>query len=150
MDKYSKDCIDGVWVEPTVLNGVQQILDVHNGTVYVESGELTILGELKGTLSVKPGAKAIIQGKQSGTVAVSGDAKLIVYGGLSGTVSVSRGGVVIVESSGTIRGTLTNDGLVTLKGGFGGARTGTGRLEIVDSGYIKEPITRNGITYYEW
>jgi hypothetical protein len=55
-----------------------------------------------------------------------------------------------IEASGRLGGTLTNDGLVVLRGVMGGARTGSGSLRIEGNGYIKQPIIRDGIQYFEW
>jgi hypothetical protein len=37
-----------------------------------------------------------------------------------------------------------------VRGVFGGARSGDGELILEGAGYIKEPVIRDGVHYYEW
>ena len=122
--KYGFDYINGREVPQTVIEDDFTIQGKHNGTVHVENGTLTIQGELHGTLNVQSGAKAIIIGKQHGTV--------------------------IVEANGKLAGTLNNNGIVIVKGAFGGAQSGQGNLILEENGYIKQPVIKNGMKYYEW
>lgn len=122
--KYGFDYINGREVPQTVIEDDFTIQGKHNGTVHVENGTLTIQGELHGTLNVQSGAKAIIIGKQHGTV--------------------------IVEANGKLAGTLNNNGIVIVRGVFGGAQSGQGNLILEENGYIKQSVIKNGMKYYEW
>lgn len=148
--EYGFDYVDGVKVPHTVITDDYTIKSKHNGTVHVEGGILTICGELNGTLDIQSGATVIIIGKQRGTVSVNSNAKVTIIGELQGTTSVSNYGTVIVEKTGKLEGTLNNNGTVIVRGVFGGAQSGNGELILEEDGYIKQPIKKNGINYYEW
>lgn len=122
----------------------------HNGTIHVENGTLTIQGELYGTLDVQTGAKAIIIGKQHGTVSVENNAEVIIVGELHGTTNVCNYGTVIIEKHGKLAGTLSNNGVVIVRGVFGGAQSGNGELILEGNGYIKQATIKDEINYYEW
>ena len=72
------------------------------------------------------------------------------YMELSGTTNVSNYGTVIVEERGKLTGTLSNNGVVIVRGVFGGAKSGNGELILEGNGYIKQPTIKNGMNYYEW
>jgi len=148
--KYGFDRIDGRDVPQMVIDDDFTIHGKHSGTVHVERGTLTIQGELRGTLDVQSEAKVIIVGKQHDTVSVNDDAEVIVFGELHGTTNVSAYGTVIVEAHGKLAGTLHNNGVVIVKGVFGGAQSGNGNLILEENGYIKQPTVKDGINYYEW
>lgn len=148
--KYGFDHIDGRDVPQTVIEDDFTIQGKHAGTVHVENGTLTIQGKLHGTLDVQSGAKAIIIGEQHGTVSAANNAEIIIFGELHGTTNVSAYATVIVEAHGKLAGTLNNNGTVIVKGVFGGAQCGNGELILEESGYIKQPVIKNGINYYEW
>lgn len=147
---YGFDIIDGKSTPPLIITSDYVLTGVHQGTVYVEAGILTVIGILQGTLVVQYGTKVKINGKQQGTVYVYPEASVIVSGAIEGTVTLENGASLLIEETGKLAGTLTNNGLVILRGVFGGARTGHGQLQIEGNGYIKTPVTRNGIQYYEW
>lgn len=148
--KYGFDCIDGRDVPQTVIEDDFTIQGKHDGTVHVENGTLTIQGELHGTLDVQSGAKAIIIGKQYGTVSVANNAEIVIFGELHGTTNVSVHGTAVVEAHGKLAGTLSNNGTVIVRGVFGGAQSGHGELILEENGYIKQPVIKNGMNYYEW
>ena len=151
MDRFEAfDIMDGIKVPQLVLREDTLIDQVHKGTVIVESGTLTLRGTIKGTLSVSPGASAIIYGKQSGTVSVSAGALVIVHGKISGSVSLSHGSKLIIEEGGALAGSLTNNGMLILRGVFGGASSGNGSLVIEGNGFEKTPDIRDGVHYYTW
>ena len=135
---------------PLVITSDYVLQDTHRGTVYVESGTLHVHGVLQGTLNVHSGANAVITGEQQGTVAIASGAKVRVLGAIQGTTSLEPGANLVIEDTGKLAGTLANDGLVILRGVFGGARSGSGSLRIEGNGYIKKPIIRGGIQHYEW
>ncbi|CAB1248288.1 conserved protein of unknown function [Ruminococcaceae bacterium BL-4] len=146
--EYSYDIIDGREVPPLVVNE-DTILNEHQGSVYVKHGTLTLKGTLQGSLSVIDGAKAIINGEQQGSVSVCVNAIVVVNGVLSGSTHVSSGGTVIVEASGRLAGSLNNQGKVIIRGVFGGSHSGNDII-LEGTGYIKQPIIKNGMNYYEW
>lgn len=148
--KYGFDYIDGRDVPQTVIEDDFTIQGKHDGTVHVENGTLTIQGELHGTLDVQSGAKAIIIGKQHGTVSVANNAEIVIFGELHGATNVSVHGTVVVEAHGKLAGTLSNNGTVIVRGVFGGAQSGHGELILEENGYIKQPVIKNGMNYYEW
>lgn len=138
------------YVPPLVIKSDFVLVGLHIGTVYVEFGTLQLNGVLQGTLDVLPGTKVVINGEQQGTVSISPGAVVIVNGKINGTVSIESGGNLLIEETGKLAGTLSNEGLVFLRGVFGGASSGNGQLRIEGNGFIKTPVTRNGIQYYEW
>ena len=148
--KYGFDYIDGRDVPQTVIEDDFTIQGKHDGTVHVENGTLTIQGELHSTLDVQSGAKAIIIGKQYGTVSVANNAEIVIFGELHGTTNVSVHGTAVVEAHGKLAGTLSNNGTVIVRGVFGGAQSGHGELILEENGYIKQPVIKNGMNYYEW
>jgi len=135
-----------------VVTSEHTIQGTHRGTVRVESsGTLKLQGTLQGTLDIKPGATVLITGVQQGTVAVAAGASVTVLGAIQGTTSLERGASVVIEPSGKLAGTLANNGLVVIRGAFGGAQSGTGTIRLEGSGYIKQPTSvRDGVHYYEW
>lgn len=147
---YDYDHIDGKDFPPLVITSDYVLTDVHKGTVHIEFGTLQLIGVLQGTLDVQSGTRVVINGKQQGTVSISSGAIVIVNGEINGTVSIEDGASLLIEETGKLAGTLINDGLVVLRGVFGGARSGCGQFRIEGKGYIKAPVTRNGIHYYEW
>ena len=148
--EYGFDYIDNMKVPQMVIENDFTIQDKHDGTVHVEKGTLIIQGELHGTLDVQNGAKAIIIGKQQGTVSVANNAEVIIVGELHGTTNVSTYGTVIIKERGKLAGTLSNNGVVIVRGVCGGAQSGNGELILEGNGYIKQPTIKNGMNYYEW
>ena len=148
--EYGFDYIDGVEVPQMVVKNDFAIQGSHSGTVHVENGTLTIYGELHGTLDVQRAASVIIIGKQHGTVSVKNNAKVTVIGELHGTTNVESLGTIVVEETGKLAGTLCNNGIVIVRGVFGGAQSGNGDLILEGNGYIKQPTIKNGMNYFEW
>lgn len=144
------DIIDGREVPPTVINTDSIISGVHQGTVIVESGCLTLNGVIQGTLSISPGASADIFGSQQGTVLVSTNSRVTIHGAIQGSCTIEPNGIVVVESSGKLAGTLHNNGTVINRGVFGGATSGSGKFMSEASGYVKQQTIKDGIHYYEW
>ncbi len=149
-DSYDYDIIDGKSVPPIVITNDHIIRDTHRGTVHVEAGTLQLDGVIQGTLDVQSDAQVIISGKQKGTVSVAARATVRVKGAIEGTTTIHQGGCIIIEDSGKLAGTLANDGIFILRGVFGGARSGDGDFRIEGNGYIKKPVIRDGVYYYEW
>ena len=75
---------------------------------------------------------------------------MMVRGKAQGSVHISVGSKVIVESSGTLSGSMKNEGELTIRGVFGGSYLGSGIKVLEGSGCIKEPRIVDGVHYYEW
>jgi cytoskeletal protein CcmA (bactofilin family) len=147
---YGYDLFNGRKVPQLAVSGDHVIQGEHSGTVHVESGTFTLEGTLKGTLDIQDGVRAKIVGKQQGTVSVAKGATVTVTGAIEGTVSVDTGAAVVVEHGGKLAGTLRNNGLVIVRGVFGGAQTGDGELRLEEAGFVKQPVTEDGMTVYRW
>ena len=144
------DYIDGKRVPQTRLDGDHSIDGKHHGSVSIHGGELTLTGELHGSLAVSSGSTALIVGSQHGSVSVAAGAKARVMGAINGSVSIGRGATVEIEPGGKLAGSLHNNGLMVVRGVFGGASSGQGQVRIEGDGYIKEPRVENGVHYYDW
>jgi cytoskeletal protein CcmA (bactofilin family) len=150
MREYGYDYIGGKKVPQLVITEDYDLLGKHNGTIHVENGTLTINGKLNGTLDVQHAAKVIIIGKQNGSVNLESGALVIVHGEINGSTSLDANSNLVIEAGGKLAGSLANYGKVILRGVFGGARSGQGELVIEGNGYIKQPIIKDGISYYHW
>jgi cytoskeletal protein CcmA (bactofilin family) len=150
MKKYNDDYIDGRYVKPLIITDNFSLVGEHTGTIYIETGEFTLLGRLKGSLNIQKGATAEIIGKQQGSVSIEAGASVTVTGAIEGSATLERGGTLIIEEGAKLAGSLHNNGEVILRGAFGGAQSGEGNLIIEDTGYIKEPIVKDGSHYYYW
>ena len=146
---YGYDIIDGKKIAHTVIENDYKLERKHIGTVHVVNCELIIYGELHGTLDVQQNAKVIIEGKQHGSTYIDNDAQIVINGELHGSTYVKSNGVITIENAGKMMGSLNNHGTVVVKGVFSGSQTGSGSLLLKGNGYIKQPIVRNGINYYE-
>lgn len=144
------DLINGREVPPLVIDKDHVLTGVHEGSVYVAAGNFTLAGTIRGSLAIQQGVTVTLAGKQQGSVSVASGAKVTIRGVIEGSTSVAREAIVIVEASGRLAGSLHNDGLILVRGVFGGAQSGEGELRLEGNGYIKQPKIRNGIHYYEW
>jgi len=149
MNRYEHDNIGGRLVPPLIVTSDHTLQGTHQGTVHVESGTFHLRGILQGTLDVQSGANAIITGDQQGTVAIAAGASVTVLGAIHGTTSLRPGAKLIIEESGKLAGSLANDGVVVLRGVFGGMQMGGGDLRIEGTGFVKKPIIRDGVHYYD-
>lgn len=75
---------------------------------------------------------------------------MVVLGKISGSIHVARGSTLVVEPQGTLAGSLANHGTVIVRCVFGGSRSGNGELRLEGTGWVKQPVTKDGIQYYEW
>lgn len=150
MREYKLDFVDGKQVPPLIIEEDYKLLGTHRGSVYVESGEMTLFGEIQGTLNVNNGATVVIIGEQMGSVNISTGATVKVIGSIQGSTSVDMDGTLIIEDSGKVAGSTFNNGTLIIRGVFGGSRTGNGKIVIENNGYIKKPKIVNGNYYYEW
>lgn len=149
-NKYGYDLIDGRRVEQLVVADDYELADSHAGTVHVEGGEFVLSGTLNGTLDIQSGVTARIPGTQQGTVSIASGAEVFVSGTVQGTVQVSPQAELVIEPGGKLAGTLSNHGVVVVRGVFGGAENGDGQLRVEGSGAVKRPVIRDGVHYYEW
>lgn len=147
---YEMDYIDGKKVPPMIINEDYVLVGEHSGTIHVEAGTLVIQGMNIGTLDVQMGAKVEVLGEQSGSTFIASGAEAIVRGIMNGSTTISSGSIITVEEKGRLSGSLCNEGTLIIRGVFGGARSGDGKIIIEDDGYIKKPVTRNGMTFYQW
>lgn len=147
--KYGVDFLDGDARSRLVVTGDYVLTHVHHGGVHVESGQFQLDGIIQGSLDIQAGVHAIIHGVQQGSVSVACGALVVITGSIEGSVTVARGGAVVVENRGKLAGSLHNDGEVTVRGVFGGSISGI-PVRLEGNGYIKQPIVREGINYYEW
>ena len=91
----------------------------------------------------------VVKGMKT-TVSVENNAEVIIVGELHGTTNVCNYGTVIIEKHGKLAGTLSNNGVVIVRGVFGGAQSGNGELILEGNGYIKQATIKDEINYYEW
>jgi cytoskeletal protein CcmA (bactofilin family) len=148
--RYGVDNIDGQKTPQLVVIGDYTLVDKHRGTVHVEGGDFQLNGTLQGTLDVQSGVRVRIRGEQQGSVSIADGAVVILTGAIQGSTQVGEGGTLVVEAGGRLAGSLSNDGQVFVRGVFGGAYSGEGRLELEGAGYIKQPVIRGGVSVYEW
>lgn len=134
-----------------IITGDEAMHEKHRGSVIVEgTGHLTLWGCVQGSLSVEVDGQVTIHGKQQGSVSVDERGRVVVTGAIDGSVYVSPGAVVVVEQGGRLAGSLHNDGLVIVRGAFGGSQSGAGELRLEGSGYVKAPVIRDGASFYSW
>jgi hypothetical protein len=148
--KYGFDVFDGRQVPKLVVTDDYLLSGVHQGGIHVEAGCFRLVGTQQGSLDVMKGATASIFGLQQGSISVATDAVVTVAGAIQGSAYVAAGGLLIIEAGGRLAGSLKNYGNVLIRGVFGGPATGDGHLRLEDGGHIKEPVQRDGVSYYEW
>lgn len=146
----SCDTINGRQVPQLVIENDYTLTGTHEGTVRVKAGTFHLAGTIKGSLDIGSGVIATISGTQKGSVAVASDASLTVQGAIEGSTSLELGATVIIAPHGKLAGSLKNNGLVVVRGVFGGPQSGSGQLCLEGEGYIKQPRLVNGAYYYEW
>jgi cytoskeletal protein CcmA (bactofilin family) len=148
--KYGVDYFDDDERPRLVVVGNYVLSGVHQGGVHVEAGEFRLHGTLEGGLDIQTGVDAVIRGRQQGSVSVAAGANVAVIGSIEGGVHIARGGELVIEPSGRLAGSLDNYGDVIIRGVFGGTTTGDRSVRLEGSGYIKQPVVRDGVNYYEW
>lgn len=134
---------DAVGMSERTISGIVQ------DTVYVEEGErVTVLrgATVQATVSVA-GTMVIADGAAvQGTVHVHPGGAVVVDGALQGTMSVDPDAELTVNARGKASGTLTNAGVVTVRGLIGGSMSGEAPI-FVDGGRKMRSEVRGGITY---
>lgn len=149
-EAYGFDLMNNREVPKLVVSGDYTLAGTHQGSVHVESGKFGLEGTLHGSLDLQSGVTAFIRGTQQGSVSVAEGAVVVVAGAIEGSVHVCPGGAVTIEDTGRLAGSLHNDGEVVVRGVFGGSYLGDGQFRLEGDGYIKRPIVRDGVSYYEW
>ena len=149
-NQYEGDWINEREVPQLAICEDYVLTGTHIGAVHVEGGHFTLAGVIQGSLDVQRGATVLIIGKQQGSVSLESGSVVTVHGAIEGSATVERGATLVIEAGGKLAGTLTNNGEVILRGVFGGVRTGFGIFKIEGQGYIRQPLIRDGISYYEW
>ncbi len=144
------DIIDGRRVPGTVITSDQIITDTHNGSVHVVGCELVISGTLNGSLKVSDGGVVRVLGTHNGSTLVGSRCQLDIAGSCNGSTNIQSGATVLVEPAGRLAGSMLNDGTLVIWGVFGGAYQGHGIRTLEGNGHIKQPVIRDGITFYEW
>jgi hypothetical protein len=120
---------------------------VHDGATF----ELARGGQHSGSLRLRPAAICRIAGQHSGSLHVSARAVAEVSRNQSGSGHVAHGGLVRVTPSGTLAGSLHVAGLIENRGTCGGSvHMAGGVIRDLKGSSVKQPTTRNGMTYYQW
>jgi cytoskeletal protein CcmA (bactofilin family) len=146
---YPNDLIGGEIVPPLVIHDKYVIKDEHKGTVYVESAQLRIEGRLYGTLHITGESKVEITGMQAGPIYIGKGSVATVSGAIEGTTNLEQGSKLIVEESGTVEGSLFNNGCMILRGVFGGGVNGRGEIKVEGKGQVKKPVFKDGFIHFE-
>lgn len=126
------------------------LIGVHQGTIHVEAGHFELRGVQQGTLVLHEGTTALVSGRQEGTITLAPNVSVTLTGVIQGTTQVPRGSELVVEHGAQLSGTLHVDGLVIVRGVYGGARSGRGEMRCEGDGFIKQPRIENGIHFYDW
>lgn len=140
--------------QPWIIDDDAHLSTSHSGGICIHrGGELTIdkAGRHSGSLSLRPGASAVIRGAHSGSLHVAPEAMVVVEGQQSGSVHVEHGGVVRVLANGRLAGSLHVAGRIENSGQRGGTVSERGG-EIIDlpGSTVKQPRFKDGTAVYEW
>lgn len=130
---------------------MQELVGTITTTVKVNQ-DTTLRGTIQATVSIAgPGIVFVNEGKVQGTASVASGSRMVIVGAQEGTPHVEQEAEVVVEPGGKLAGTLHNDGIVIVRGVFGGRRSGTGELCFEGSGYEKQPSeVRGNVSVYNW
>lgn len=149
MTRYEYDTIDGRRVPPLVVTEDGDLPE-HRGTIHVEGARVTLVGVHQGTLGLHDGAEVTIKGDLRGTAHLDPWCTVRVRGVLSGSAHVSRGAELFVESSGSHRGSVHNEGTYVLDGERGGTLTGRGRYVENPGSVVRRPQVLGDTLTYIW
>lgn len=147
MESY--DIIDGQRVPGAVISSDQVITGTHRGSLRIEGCAVVIIGEVHGSVSVSQGATLGLEGTLHGSTSVSDGGLISISGRLYGSISIDATSKVIIEPSGSLSGSMSNNGDLLIRGVFGGAYSGRGMIRTEGAGYIKQPRIENGVHYYD-
>lgn len=144
------DIIDGKRVPGLEVTEDQVLRGSHRGSISVIGCTLTITGEHHGSLSVNRKGYVVVEGSHHGSTSVSDSSTFEIVGSNHGSTSVAAGSLVIVQPSGTLAGSMNNNGRLIIRGVFGGACSGTGDQVLEGAGCVKQARIKDGIHYYDW
>lgn len=147
MESY--DIIDGRRVPGTVISSDQVITGTHRGSLRIEGCAVVIIGVVHGSVSVSQSATLDLEGTIHGSTSVSSGGLINISGKLHGSTSIAANARVIIEPSGSLSGSMSNNGDLLIHGVFGGAYSGRGTIRTEGAGYIKQPRIENGVHYYD-
>jgi hypothetical protein len=150
MDHSTYDIIDGRRLPPTVFTEDHVLTGNHRGSVRVDGGALELVGKVQGSLWLATGASVELRGTLEGSAHLASGSTVDVIRAIEGSVHVEPGARVVVESSGRIAGSLHNEGVVIVRGVFGGSRSGAGEFRLEDHGWVKQPRIEDGVPIYDW
>ena len=135
--KYGYDVVDGQKTPQLVITEDFTLTIEHLGQIHVEAGSLVLDGTHVGSMRVHAGATALIRGERTGSLLVERDGKAIVVGETLGSSTIDQGGILVIERSGRVRGSIMNLGKVVIRGEHTGSRNGTGEY-LLDGGWLKD------------
>jgi hypothetical protein len=135
-DKYGHDVVDGRKTPQLVITEDFTLTIAHQGQIHVEAGTLVLDGVHEGSMRVHSGATAIIRGMRTGSLLVELEGKAIIIGETRGSSTIDQGGILVIERSGRVTGSIMNLGKVMIRGEHTGSRNGTGQY-LVDGGWLK-------------
>lgn len=144
------DIIDGQRVPGMEITEDHVLDGSHRGSISVRGATLTIRGEHHGSLAVAGEGRVIVEGEHHGSTSLAGSSVLEILGSNQGSTSVGDGSSVVVQPTGKLAGSMSNNGRLLIRGVFGGAYSGSGERILEGAGYVKQPRVVNGIHYYEW
>ncbi|UKA73392.1 hypothetical protein [Arthrobacter sp. FW306-06-A] len=140
--------------EPRIIEGHEELTTHYDGSICVHEGaEFTLAAGAghSGSLTFRPGSAGYILGKHSGSLHVAPTATVEVAGDQSGSVHIDSGGFLKVEKGGKLAGSLHVAGQVENRGVRGGSvHLAGGEIRDLDTGTVKEPVVKNGMSYYRW
>jgi hypothetical protein len=149
--EHHPDIVDGVEVPRRVVETDEQVVGTHQRSICVEAGaHLEIVGTQQGSVTFQPGSTGSIIGQLQGSLHVATGAVVTVSGRQDGSVHVARGGVLKIEPGGRVAGSLHNDGVIENAGTRGGHLSGEGTLHDLDGATVRQPVVKDGSTYYVW
>lgn len=131
--------------EPRVVEGSESLADAFSGGICVHEGanfEVSQGGHHSGSLKFQPDSTGRIVGEHSGSLHVPHNCEVQIIGRQSGAVHVGAGGVLKVEPSGRLAGSLHVAGLIENRGVRAGrVHLNGGEVLDVDGGTMKQPTT---------
>ena len=131
------------------LRGVQNTSScVHSGTFTIDSGAIH-----NGSIQLLPSAELVVRGTNNGSLHVARNSRAVIVGRQNGSVHVDDGGLVRVETTGRLAGSLHVNGRIEHAGTRGGSVAADAFGEIVDlpGSTVKQPTTgTNGASIYNW
>lgn len=119
----------------------------------IVSGEETLSGTHYGSVEVREGSTFTVTQRATlyGSISIAPGAKVRVHGSVFGGVTISREGLIEVERTGRVAGTIQNNGTFKNSGTRAGPIFGTGEVFDLDGGVVKPPrIGADGSQNYDF